>query len=171
VPATKETHTLWNWCMIFWEKRKFKTNQAINTKDKLPFFSRKLRAMHIITTICQRTYVRVVSGDHLWIPAWSSYTKKVKEASGVEKSVNEQLYTEEAKKILADAKARILVWALMKRILCWWYEKPATIEYQKQFVTCYLSYEQRAHHWIQRPLLEALELEEKKLIPKNSGYQ
>ncbi len=51
------------------------------------------------------------------------------------------------------------------------HEKLTTIEYIKQLLIIYLSYEQRAHRWVQIPLLEALELEEKKLIPKNSGYR
>jgi hypothetical protein len=51
--------------MRFHEKRKFKMNQAMAKRYLTSFFSRKQINMHIITTICQRTFVRVVSGAHL----------------------------------------------------------------------------------------------------------
>jgi hypothetical protein len=51
------------------------------------------------------------------------------------------------------------------------HEKLTTIKYIKQLLIIYLSYEPRAHRWVQISLLEALELEEKKLIPKNSGFR
>jgi hypothetical protein len=51
------------------------------------------------------------------------------------------------------------------------HEKPATIEYRKAFVQQYLTFEQRAHRWIQITREESKELEMKKLIPKDSGYK
>jgi hypothetical protein len=51
------------------------------------------------------------------------------------------------------------------------HKKPATIEYRKQFITRYLTYERRAHHWIQLNVDESIALENKGLVPKNSGYR
>jgi hypothetical protein len=88
----------------------------------------------------------------------------VKDTSGVEKKVNEQLNTEEAKNILKEYR---LTW-IDPSTVYWWmqklgfkyepcqkgyyingHKKLATIEYRTQFVIRYLSYEQRAYHWIQ----------------------
>ncbi len=41
----------------------------------------------------------------------------------------------------------------------------------EQFVTRYLTYECRAHRWIQLNVNESITLENKGLVPKNSGYQ
>ncbi len=49
------------------------------------------------------------------------------------------------------------------------HEKPETIEYCRQFCQRYLTYEQRAHHWIQIMLEESKHLEENGLVTPNSG--
>ena len=51
------------------------------------------------------------------------------------------------------------------------HEKAATLEYRKKFINRYMCCERRAHRWIQLTLNESKELEEKKLIPRNSGYR
>jgi hypothetical protein len=51
------------------------------------------------------------------------------------------------------------------------HEKPATIEYRRQFCRCYLTYERRAHRWIQITLEESKTLEENGLVTPNSGYR
>ncbi len=51
------------------------------------------------------------------------------------------------------------------------HKKPATIEYQKAFVQRYLTYERRAHHWIQITREESKEFKNKKIIPKDCGYK
>jgi hypothetical protein len=86
--------------------------------------------------------------------------KMVKGASGVEKSVNEELYTEKAKELLKEYRlicidpSTVYQWLQKlgfryepqrKGYYVIGHKKPATIEYPKQFITRYLSYEQRAH--------------------------
>jgi len=51
------------------------------------------------------------------------------------------------------------------------HEKPATIEYRRQFCRRYLTYERRAHRWIQITLEESKTLEENGLVTPNSGYR
>jgi hypothetical protein len=51
------------------------------------------------------------------------------------------------------------------------HEKPTTIEYHKQFITSYLTFECRDHRWIQLNVNESIALENKELVPKNSGYR
>jgi hypothetical protein len=46
------------------------------------------------------------------------------------------------------------------------HEKPATIEYRKAFIQQYLTYESRAHHWIQITREESKELEEEEKVSK-----
>jgi len=50
------------------------------------------------------------------------------------------------------------------------HEKPATVEYRKQFIQRYLTYERLAHRWIQLTKQESIECENKGLVPRNSGY-
>ncbi len=51
------------------------------------------------------------------------------------------------------------------------HEKPATIEYRRQFCHRYLTYEQPAHRWIQISVEESKKLEENGLITPTSGYR
>jgi len=186
VPQTKNSRTLRNWYMKFREKRKIQINQA-SAKDNLPPFL--MENKEICTSLQQyaREHLSELSVELICEYLHGTVIPKmVKETSGVEKSVNEQLYTEEAKKILKQYGLTCIdpstVYRWMQKLGFKYeprrkgyyvdgHEKPATIEYRKQFVTRYLAYEQRAHRWIQIPLSEALELEDKKMIPKNSGYR
>ncbi len=45
------------------------------------------------------------------------------------------------------------------------------IEYHNQFCKKYITYERRAHRWIQIPLEESKNLEDNGLISPNSGYR
>jgi hypothetical protein len=172
--------------MRFREKRKFQINQA-NAKHNLPPFLAENK--EICTSLQQYARENLSELSVELICEYLHETvipKMVKDTTGIEKKVNEQLYTEEAKKILKEYGLTCIdpstVYRWMQKLGFRYeprrkgyyvdgHEKPATIEYRKQFVTRYLSYEQRAHRWIQLPLSEALELEEQKLIPKNSGYR
>ncbi len=51
------------------------------------------------------------------------------------------------------------------------HKKPSTIEYRKHFVSRYLTYERRAHRWIQIVAKESTEIENKGLVPRDSGYR
>jgi hypothetical protein len=50
------------------------------------------------------------------------------------------------------------------------HEKESTIHYRWRFIESYLAYEQRMYRWIQITEKDALTLEEKGLLPKNSCY-
>lgn len=51
------------------------------------------------------------------------------------------------------------------------HERPATIIYCNQFVARYLRYEQRIFQWIQIIYVRRIGLQNKKMIPSNSGYE
>jgi hypothetical protein len=50
-------------------------------------------------------------------------------------------------------------------------EKPGTVEYRKHFVSQYLTYERRAYRWIQIDAKESAAIENKGLVPRDSGYR
>ncbi len=50
------------------------------------------------------------------------------------------------------------------------HEKPSTVEHRKHFVSQYLTYEHRAHCWRQIDAKESPEIENKGLVPRDSGY-
>jgi len=141
--------------------------------------------MHIIVTICQRTFVKAVSGAHLWIPAWNSYTKDGKRDRcrkkcgwttlhrGSKEITKKKLtYLDWSKySIPVDAKARIQIWAPIKRILHWW-----------AWEACNNRILETINHeililWAEGALLDSntfiggIRIEREKIIPKNSGYQ
>ena len=133
--------------------------------------------MHITTTIAREKLLELSVELICEYLHDTVIPKMVKDASGVEKSVNEELYTDKAKEILKEYGLTCIdpstVYRWLQKLGFRYeprrkgyyvdgHEKPATIEYRKQFITRYLSYEQRAHRWIQISLSEAVQLEEKK---------
>ncbi len=50
------------------------------------------------------------------------------------------------------------------------HEKPATVAYRKEFISCYLSYERRTYRWVQLLKTEALDLQESGKILKDTGF-
>jgi hypothetical protein len=112
--------------------------------------------------------------------------KMVKEWTGIEKGefVSEE-YEVEVEKILREYRltninpSTVYRWLIKlgfryetrrKGYYVDGHEKPDTIQYRKQFVTRYLQYERRTHGWVQITNQEAMELEQKGYIKRNSGY-
>jgi len=175
VSTTKASRVVRNYYQEFRVKRKFQARVA--GKHNLPPFLEQNK--EVCTSLQQyaREHLSELSVEliceylhDMVIP------KMVKDASGVEKSVNEELHTGKAKEILKEYgltcidPSTIYRWLQKlgfryeprrKGYYVDGHEKPATIEYRKQFITRYLSYEQRAHRWIQISLSEAVQLEEK----------
>jgi hypothetical protein len=177
--AAKCSRTVRNWYQDYRKERKIKV-KLLPGKHNMPSF---LQQNQDITVVIKQ-YLR----EHLHEPSVELLCeyihdvvlpKLTKEATGA--APNNDRYSSDLKYGLKTIS--------MSTVCCWMkclgfkyevrrkgyyidgHKKPTTIEYRKQFVARYLTYERRAHRWIQINLNESAALENKGLVPKNSGYR
>jgi hypothetical protein len=180
VSITKASRVIRNHYQEFRVKWKFQARVAV--KDNLPPFLEQNK--EVCTSLQQyaREHLSELSVELICEYLHDTVIPKMmKVASGVEKSGNEELYIEKAKEILKEYGLTCIdpstVYRWLQKLGFRYeprqkgyyvdgHEKPAIIEYRKQFITIYLSYEQRAHRWIQISSSEAVQLEEKKWFQK-----
>jgi hypothetical protein len=180
----KNPRTIQRWYQEFRQKRKLKISN-LPGKHNLPPFLQQNKDVCIKIQQYARENLPQLSIElileylhHIILP------EMVKQRAGLAEA--DEGYEMEKKDLLAEyGLTKLSITTVYRWMICLGFkyqvrkkgyyvdghEKPATIEYRNQFCKRYLTYERRAHRWIQIPLEESKNLEDNGLIPPNSGYR
>jgi len=178
--------TVRNWYQEFQKERNMKV-KILPEKHNVPPFCSKIKMSQ---SQSNNTYVSTYMNCLKSCCVNSEYIhetvmpKMTRESTGAVPT--DKVYINDVKKLLGKYGLK----TSSVSTVCWWmkclgfkcavrkkgyyvdgHEKPGTIEYRKHFVSRYLTYERRAHRWIQIDAKESAATENKGLVSRDSGYR
>ena len=181
--STKNSRTIRNWYQDFRKERKVKVN-LLPGKHNLPPFLQQNQDITIALKEFGREHLHELSVELFLVHIHNVILPKlVKETTNADPT--DEKYKSDVLELLgryglssvsvstACRWMKCLGFKFQVRKKCYYvdgHEKPATVEYRKQFIQRYLTYEWLAHRWIQLTKQESIECENKGLVPRNSGY-
>jgi hypothetical protein len=189
--TAKWSRTVRNWYQEFWKERNIKV-KILPEKHNMPPFLQQNQDVLVANKQYLREHLHELSEELLCEYIHETVLPKMtRESTGAVPT--DEVYVNDVKVLLGKYGLKTISVSTVRRWMkCLGFkygvrkkgyyvdghEKPGTIEYPKHFVSRYLTYERRAHRWIQIDASwiqidakESTAIENKSLVPRDSGYR
>jgi hypothetical protein len=182
IAASQNSRVVRNWYQKFRVKRKFIVK---NSRHDLPPFLERNPELVLKIKEYIREHLSELSSEMLCEHLHNNVLPVlVKEETGVEK--DSETYVDQVKVVLGRygltkiCPSTCYNWLRLmgfkyctqkKGYFVDGHEKPATVAYRANFISRYFEYERRTHRWVQLPESQALDLQERKMVLKNTGFR